>query len=168
MHTVAGDGVDAHMGEGTDVVVGAEVAAVDLAGVDGGAFVHGAVLDEGVGADDAACADGGLAAQDGACEDDAPGAMTTSEPISTLRLRMSTPFAMWRSSTSSRWASAASSFAFAAASADVSIFCIEKNLLQNRLSQKLCRPLRKRKCCIQDRRNSGRWKTNKNGSEFNG
>jgi hypothetical protein len=50
--------------------VGAEVAAVDLAGVDGGAFVHGAVLDEGVGADDAACADGGLAAQDGACEDD--------------------------------------------------------------------------------------------------
>ena len=70
MHTVAGDGVDAHMGEGTDVVVGAEVAAVDLAGVDGGAFVHGAVLDEGVGADDAACADGGLAAQDGACEDD--------------------------------------------------------------------------------------------------
>ena len=98
----------------------------------------------------------------------APGAMTTSEPISTLRLRMSTPFAMWRSSTSSRWASAASSFAFAAASADVSIFCIEKNLLQNRLSQKLCRPLRKRKCCIQDRRNSERWKTNKNGNEFNG
>ena len=87
MHTVAGDGVDAHMGEGADVVVGAEVAAV-----------------------------------------------------ATLRLRMSTPFAMWRSSTSSRWASAASSFAFAAASADVSIFCIEKNLLQNRLSQKLCRP----------------------------
>ena len=70
MHAVAGDGVDAHMGEGADVVVGAEVAAVDLAGVDGGAFVHGAVLDEGVGADDAACADGGLAAQDGACEDD--------------------------------------------------------------------------------------------------
>ena len=69
MHAVAGDGVDAHMGEGADVVVGAEVAAVDLAGVDGGAFVHGAVLDEGVGADDAACADGGLAAQDGACED---------------------------------------------------------------------------------------------------
>jgi len=70
MHTVAGDGVDAHMGEGTDVVVRAEVAAVDLTGVDGGAFVHGAVLDKGVGADDAACADGGLAAQDGACEDD--------------------------------------------------------------------------------------------------
>lgn len=70
MHTAAGDGVDAHMGEGADIVVGAEVAAVDLAGVDGGAFVHGAVLDEGVGADDAACADGGLAAQDGACEDD--------------------------------------------------------------------------------------------------
>ena len=36
MHTVAGDGVDAHMGEGTDVVVRAEVAAVDLTGVDGG------------------------------------------------------------------------------------------------------------------------------------
>ena len=46
--------------------MGADVAAVDLAGVYGGAFIHGAVLDQGVGADDAACADDRLAAQDGA------------------------------------------------------------------------------------------------------
>ena len=57
------------MGEGADVVVGADVAAVDLAGVYGGAFIHGAVLDQGVGADDAACADDRLAPQDGARKD---------------------------------------------------------------------------------------------------
>ena len=45
------------------------LAAVDLAGVHGGALVHGAVLDEGVGADDAACADDRLAPQDGARKD---------------------------------------------------------------------------------------------------
>ena len=66
MDAVIGDGVHPHMGEGADVVVGAEVAAVNLAGVDGGALVHGAVLDEAVGADDTARADDGLAAQDGA------------------------------------------------------------------------------------------------------
>ena len=58
------------MGEGADVVVGAQVAAVDLAGVDSGAFVHDAVLNEGVGADDAARADDRLAAQDGARQND--------------------------------------------------------------------------------------------------
>ena len=70
MHAVVGNGVHPHMGEGTDVVVRADMAAVDLAGVHGGALVHGAVLDEGVGADDAACADDRLALQDGTCEDD--------------------------------------------------------------------------------------------------
>ena len=69
MHAVVGDGVHPHMGEGADVVVGADVAAVDLAGVHGGAFIHGAVLDQGVGADDAACADDRLAPQDGARKD---------------------------------------------------------------------------------------------------
>ena len=66
MHAVVGDSVHPHMGEGADVVVGAQMTAVDLAGVDGGALVHGAVLDQGIGADDAACADDRLAAQDGA------------------------------------------------------------------------------------------------------
>ena len=69
MHAVVGDSVHPHMGEGADVVVGADVAAVDLAGVHGSALVHGAVLDEGVGADDAARADDRLAPQDGACKD---------------------------------------------------------------------------------------------------
>ena len=69
MHAVVGDGVHSHMGEGADVVVRADVAAVDLAGVHGGALVHGAVLDQGVGADDAACADDRLAPQDGARKD---------------------------------------------------------------------------------------------------
>ena len=71
----------------------------------------------------------------------------TSGSISTLRLRMSTPFAMWRSSTSSRCVSAASSLAFAAASADASIFCIRKNLLQLCLSQK---PNRLRKASAEE------------------
>ena len=69
MHAVVGNGVHPHMGEGADVVVRADVAAVDLAGVYGGAFIHGAVLDQGVGADDAACADDRLAPQDGARKD---------------------------------------------------------------------------------------------------
>ena len=69
MHAIVGDGVHPHMGEGADVVVGADVAAVDLAGIHGSALVHGAVLDEGVGADDAACADDRLAPQDGARKD---------------------------------------------------------------------------------------------------
>ena len=69
MHAVVGDGVHPHMGEGADVVVRADMAAVDLAGVHGGAFIHGAVLDQGVGADDAACADDRLAPQDGARKD---------------------------------------------------------------------------------------------------
>ena len=43
--------------------------AVHLAGVDGGALVHGAVLNEAVGADDAARADDRLAPQDGARKD---------------------------------------------------------------------------------------------------
>ena len=68
MHAVVGDSVHPHMGEGADVVVGAQMTAVDLAGVDGGALVHGAVLDQGIGADDASCADDRLAAQDGACQ----------------------------------------------------------------------------------------------------
>ena len=72
MHTVIGDRVHPHMGEGADVVVRAQVAAVDLAGVDGGALVHDAVLDEGVGADDAACPNDGMAPQDGAGQDDGP------------------------------------------------------------------------------------------------
>ena len=46
------------------------MAAVDMAGVDGGALVHDAVLDEGVGADDAACPNDGMAPQDGAGQDD--------------------------------------------------------------------------------------------------
>ena len=45
------------------------MAAVDLTCVDGGALVHGAVLDEGVGADDTARADDRLAPQDGARKD---------------------------------------------------------------------------------------------------
>ena len=69
MHAVVGDGVHPHMGEGADVVVGADVAAVDLAGVHGSAFIHGAVLDQGVGTDDAARADDRLAPQDGARKD---------------------------------------------------------------------------------------------------
>ena len=47
----------------------AQMGAVDLAGVDGGALVHGAVLNEAVRTDDTACADDGLAAQDGAGQD---------------------------------------------------------------------------------------------------
>ena len=69
MDAVIGDGVDPHMGERPDVVVGAQMTAVHLAGVDGGALVYGAVLNEAVGADDAARADDGFAPQDGAGQD---------------------------------------------------------------------------------------------------
>ena len=48
---------------------GPMMAAVHLAGVDGGALVYGAVLDEAVGADDAARADDRSAPQDGAGQD---------------------------------------------------------------------------------------------------
>ncbi len=40
-----------------------------LAGVHGGAFIHGAILDQGIGADDTARADDRLAPQDGARKD---------------------------------------------------------------------------------------------------
>ena len=73
MDAVIGDGVDPHMGERPDVVVGAQMTAVHLAGVDGGALVYGAVLNEAVGADDAARADDGFAPQDGAGQDLCPG-----------------------------------------------------------------------------------------------
>ena len=46
MHAVVGDGVHPHMGEGADVVVRADVAAVYLTGVDGAALVYDAVLNE--------------------------------------------------------------------------------------------------------------------------
>ena len=45
-------GAGAYMGEGTDLVVGADVAVIALAGVDGGACVHDGILQQGVGADD--------------------------------------------------------------------------------------------------------------------
>ena len=70
MHAVVGDGVHPHMGEGADVVVRADVAAVHLTGVDGAALVYDAVLDEGVGADDAARTDDRSAAQDGTGQND--------------------------------------------------------------------------------------------------
>ena len=70
MHAVIGDGVDAHMGEGPDVVVGAQMAAVHLAGVDGGALVDDAVFDQAVGADDASGTDDRFAPQDGARQND--------------------------------------------------------------------------------------------------
>ena len=69
---VVGDGARADVGEGPDVVVGADLRGVDLAGVDGGAAADGAVLDESVGADDAARPDDGAAPQDGAGQDDSP------------------------------------------------------------------------------------------------
>ena len=70
MHAVVGDGVHPHMGEGADVVVRADVAAVYLTGVDGAALVYDAVLNEGVGADDAARTDDRSAAQDGTGQND--------------------------------------------------------------------------------------------------
>ena len=72
MHAVVGDGVDAHMGEGPDVVVGTQMAAVHLAGVDGGALLYDAVFDEAVGADDAPGPDDRFAPQDGARQDHCP------------------------------------------------------------------------------------------------
>ena len=70
MHAVVGDGVHPHMGEWADVVVRADVAAVHLTGVDGAALVYDAVLNEGVGADDAARTDDRSAAQDGTGQND--------------------------------------------------------------------------------------------------
>lgn len=70
MHAVVGDGVHPHMGEGADVVVRADVAAVYLTGVDGAALVYDAVLNEGVGTDDAARTDDRSAAQDGTGQND--------------------------------------------------------------------------------------------------
>ena len=72
MDAVVGDGAHPHMGEGADGVVGADLGGVDLAGVDGGAGADDAVLDQGVGPDDAAGADDGVPPQDGAGKDPGP------------------------------------------------------------------------------------------------
>ena len=66
-------GAGAYMGERTDLVVGADVAVIALAGVDGGACVHDGILQQGVGADDAVRANDGLAAQDAAGQDGGTG-----------------------------------------------------------------------------------------------
>ena len=62
-------GAGAQMAEGADLVVGADVAFIALAGVYGGASLDNGILQQGVGADDAVCADDGLAAQDAARQD---------------------------------------------------------------------------------------------------
>ena len=67
---LGGLGAGAHMGEGTDLVVGADVALVALAGVDGGARLYDGILQQGVGADDAVFGDHGLAAQNAPGQDD--------------------------------------------------------------------------------------------------
>ena len=69
---LGGFGAGAHVGEGPDLVVGADVALVALAGVDGGTFLHHGILQQGVGADDAAGADDGVAPQDAAGQDGSP------------------------------------------------------------------------------------------------
>ena len=69
MATLGGFGADAHMGEGTDLVVGADVAPIALAGIDRGPGVNDGILQQGVGADDAVRADDRLAAQDAARQD---------------------------------------------------------------------------------------------------
>ena len=66
-------GAGAYMGEGPNLVVGADVAVIALAGVDGGACVHDGILQQGVGADDAVRANDGLAAQDAAGQDGGTG-----------------------------------------------------------------------------------------------
>ena len=62
MAALGGFGADAHMGEGTDLVVGADVAPIALAGIDRGPGVNDGILQQGVGADDAVRADDRLAA----------------------------------------------------------------------------------------------------------
>ena len=69
MAALGGFGADAHMGEGTDLVVGADVAPIALAGIDRGPGVNDGILEQGVGADDAVRADDRLAAQDAARQD---------------------------------------------------------------------------------------------------
>ena len=69
MAALGGFGADAHMGEGTDLVVGADVAPIALAGIDRGPGVNDGILQQGVGADDAVRADDRLAAQDAARQD---------------------------------------------------------------------------------------------------
>ena len=70
---LGGSGTGAHMGERPDLVVGADVALVALAGVDGGTFFHHGIFQQGVGADDAPCADFGGAAQDAPRQDGGAG-----------------------------------------------------------------------------------------------
>jgi hypothetical protein len=69
MAALGGFGADAHMGEGADLVVGADVAPIALAGIDRGPGVNDGILQQGVGADDAVRADDRLAAQDAARQD---------------------------------------------------------------------------------------------------
>ena len=73
MAALGGLGAGAHMGEGADFVVGADVALVALAGVDGGACLDHGILQQGVGADDAVRADDRFAAQDAARQDGGTG-----------------------------------------------------------------------------------------------
>ena len=68
-----GLGAGAHMGERTNLVVGADVALVTLAGVDGGTFFHNGILQQCVGTDHTVCTDHGLAAQDAARQDGGAG-----------------------------------------------------------------------------------------------
>ena len=70
---LGGLGAGAHMGEGTDLVVGTDVALVALAGVDGGAGLDDGILQQGVGADNAVFGNHGLAAQDAPGQDDRAG-----------------------------------------------------------------------------------------------
>ena len=66
-------GAGAHMGERPDFVVGAKVAVIALAGVDGAARLHHGVFQQGVGADDAPRAHHGLAPQDAPRQDHGAG-----------------------------------------------------------------------------------------------
>ncbi len=61
------------MGKGANLVVGADVAAITLAGIDRGTGVNDGILQQGVGADDAVRADDRLAAQDAARQDGGTG-----------------------------------------------------------------------------------------------
>ncbi len=97
MAALGGSGADAHMREGTDLVVGADVAPIALAGIDRGPGVNDGILQQGVGADDAVRADDRLAAQDAARQDGRTGAMMTSGSMQTLSLIKFTPLSRWRS-----------------------------------------------------------------------